>query len=109
MHLKNWVEVWFIVIIIFITSWRRRQKKKKVSNPSIIEIIPIFQPELYWEYKRPTPEISDKVDAFIVNFTNELKALISLEKSIEENYEILAEKIGVNVHPSLAKKPKEVS
>lgn len=41
-----------------------------------IEIVAIFEPGLYWQYKRYTSEVTDKVQAFINNFTNELKALI---------------------------------
>ena len=49
------------------------------------------------------------MDTFITTFTNELKALIIPEKSLEENYQILCEKSGYTVHPSLAYKEKEDS
>ena len=75
----------------------------------IQEIVAAFEPALYWEYQQHPQESIDKVDNFLATFANELKALIVPEQSLEENYTTLCEKAGFNVHPSLAKKPKEVS
>lgn len=69
----------------------------------------IFEPALYWEYKEHPAAALEKVEAFLSTFSNELKALISAEKSLEENYELLSEKMGINAHPSLARKAKEAS
>lgn len=49
------------------------------------------------------------MDTLLTTFTNELKALIVPEQTIEENYTTICEKAGFNVHPSLAKKVKEES
>ena len=44
------------------------------------------------------------MEGWLNNFQNELKALVSQEASLEENYQVLCEKIGCDVHPCLAKK-----
>jgi hypothetical protein len=41
---------------------------------------------LFWEYKKHPQEFIDKADGFISSFAAELKALISVDKSLEENY-----------------------
>jgi hypothetical protein len=68
-----------------------------------------MQPGLFWEYRQYPAESIDKIDAFLAAFANELKALVLPERSLEENYEVLCEKMGLNAHPSLARRPAEVS
>lgn len=41
-----------------------------------LEIVPIFEPTPYWKYIQYPQEVLDKVDHFLNNFQNELKALI---------------------------------
>ena len=49
---------------------------------SYAEIVPILQPGLFWEYRHYPQESVDKIDAFLNNFANELKALVLPDKSI---------------------------
>jgi hypothetical protein len=52
--------------------------------------VAIFEPALYWEYKEHPAASLEKVEAFFTTFNNELKALISPDKTLEENYELLS-------------------
>jgi hypothetical protein len=73
------------------------------------EIVAIMQPGLFWEYHQYPQDTLDKIDAFLNTFANELKAFLPPDRSLEDNYELLCEKIGINVHPSLAKRTTEAS
>lgn len=51
-----------------------------------LEVVPIFEQTPYWKYIQHPQEVLDKVDNFLNNFQNELKALIDPEKHLNVNY-----------------------
>jgi hypothetical protein len=47
----------------------------------------------------------DKAASFLITFEKELTELVSQEKSLQENFEVLCDKIGIAVHPCLQNMP----
>jgi hypothetical protein len=70
-----------------------------------IEIVPVFQPSIFWQHKSYTPEELNQIDTFLTTFDKELKTFL-IEPTLEVNYRILCEKIGLCVHPSLVERKR---
>lgn len=49
---------------------KKKAEEKKGTLLVILEVVPVFEPGVFWEYQKHPQEIVDKVDTFLATFAN---------------------------------------
>ena len=72
------------------------KKEKREIKPALDDL----EKFLWWEYREYDKQEIEKVEEFFLNFQQELKDLIVVGQTFEENIQILSKQLGIWNHPN---------